>query len=59
VPSEVTARDVALGAGSGRYNGLLADAAGPVAVGDYGGMVASAGVSSRAAMWTVALAASG
>jgi PKD repeat protein len=59
VPSEVTARDVALGAGSGRYNGLLADAAGPVAVGDYGGMVASAGVSSRAAMWTVSLAASG
>ena len=57
-PSGVTTRATGSQSGSGRVTGLLADSAGPIPSGSYGGLTATAAAaSSSASMWTVVLAA--
>ncbi|MQA93423.1 MAG: PKD domain containing protein [Streptosporangiales bacterium] len=54
-PAGVTVRSTAIGAGSGRVSTLLADSAGPVPTGTYGGLTATTDAASRGLMWTVLL----
>ncbi|CAN5917686.1 hypothetical protein BH24BAC1_BH24BAC1_38470 [soil metagenome] len=56
-PQQETARAVSLGSLSGRVTSLAADSGGPVAVGRYGGLTATADAeSSRGTMWSLVLA---
>jgi len=59
-PATVTKRDAGYDTGtSGRYSEMIADSAGPVAAGSYGGLTATTDTSSdKAIMWTIALTSS-
>ncbi|MQA80477.1 MAG: PKD domain-containing protein [Streptosporangiales bacterium] len=55
-PGSVTVRSTQIGAGGGRISSLVADSAGTVPVGGYGGLTATTNASSaKAVTWTVLL----
>jgi hypothetical protein len=56
LPGEITSRGAICGASTGHICSVLADSAGPVSAGPYGGLVATAdSAAGNASMWTIIL----